>query len=139
MTKQCGSNKSRYFLTVLTYLALKKKKKKKPAKELIFRELKKIDKYDSISSESFNDIIETLLREKKLHNKKGDDSYFVKEDIYNASISMYLLNIKDTAMNVDDRINFVYIPRPEQSDSETIKSYKNFKYEMLGRKVGMMY
>ena len=122
---------------------LRTKKKKKPAKELIFRELKKIDKYDSLSSESFNDIIETLLREKKLYKKKGDDSYFVKEDLDNASISMDLLKLKETAINVDDRMDALYIPRPEESDSETIKSYENFiyaevdnlKYEMLRRKV----
>ena len=46
-------------------------------------------------------------------------------------------------MNVDDRMDAVYIPRPEESDSETIKYYENFidaevdnlKYEMLRRKV----
>ena len=46
-------------------------------------------------------------------------------------------------MNVDDRMDVVYIPRPEESDSETIKSHENFidaevddlKYEMLLRKV----
>ena len=58
-------------------------------------------------------------------------------------ISMDLLNKKETAINVDDIMDAVYIPRPEESDSETIKSYENFidaevdnlKYEMLRRKV----